>query len=103
MMSGIRATVRTVSGSTVRNAEFTSRWSETVQVILGKKAEAVQPGECSKVLSNAFSTAAAWGAAENSIVMVTNHLLPRQLLILICDCHDEQHNINSDPRDYKHS
>lgn len=41
MMRGIRATVRTVSGSTVRNAEFTSRWSETVQVVLGKKAEAV--------------------------------------------------------------
>ncbi len=40
-MSGIRATVRTVSGSTVRNAEFTSRWSETVQEVLGKKAEAV--------------------------------------------------------------
>jgi len=37
------------------------------------------------------------------IVMVTNHLLPRQLLILICDCHDEQHNMNSDPRGYKHS
>ena len=41
MMRGIRATVHTVSGSTVRNAEFKSRWSETVQVVLGKRAEAV--------------------------------------------------------------